>query len=371
YKVPQIAFPECITYEGQEVAAVAAKDIPTAQKALDLIDVEYEILTPMLDKEETINSPPWPLIADEEYPGSDVFDRKKYVIKRGDIDKGFEEADVIVEDTYTTQASCHGTIQTRACVTSWDGHNLTVWDAIQGIWNTKETLATSLGLDPDNVRVIVKYLGGGFGSKAWSQRITYYAAKLSMMTGRPVRIERTRREEFVNHSRRWDCKMYIKMGAKKDGTLTAIYQTALVNIGAAANEENYYCVQIIWHTSNLHACPNVHLEQVGVYTNLQITGPTRSPLNKPAIFALESHMDKVAVALDMDPLAFRLKNYATHCSISAEFGAYPDADVSDQETKVPYSSKNLDECMKLATEAIDWKNRRTKRGAGGGTKRRG
>jgi CO/xanthine dehydrogenase Mo-binding subunit len=153
YKVPQIAFPECITYEGQEVAAVAAKDIPTAQKALDLIEVEYEILTPMLDKEETINSPPWPLIADEEYPGSEVYDRKKYVIKRGDIDKGFEEADVIVEDTYTTQASCHGTIQTRACVASWDGHNLTVWDAIQGVWNTKETLATSLGLDVDNVRV--------------------------------------------------------------------------------------------------------------------------------------------------------------------------------------------------------------------------
>jgi CO/xanthine dehydrogenase Mo-binding subunit len=371
YKVPQIAFPECITYEGQEVAAVAAKDIPTAQKALDLIDVAYEILTPMLDKEETINSPPWPLIADEEYPGSDVYDRKKYVIKRGDIDKGFEEADVIVEDTYTTQASCHGTIQTRACVASWDGHNLTVWDAIQGVWNTKETLAMSLGLDVDNVRVIVKYLGGGFGSKAWSQRITYYAAKLAMVTGRPVRIERTRREEFVNHSRRWDCKMHIKMGAKKDGTLTAIYQAALVNIGAAANEENYYCVQIIWHTSNLHACPNVYLEQVGVYTNLQLTGPTRSPLNKPAIFALESHMDKMAVALDMDPLAFRLKNYATDCSISAEFGAYPDAAVSHKETRIPYSSKNLDECMKLATEAIGWKNRSAKRSAGRGARRRG
>ncbi|UCG06760.1 MAG: xanthine dehydrogenase family protein molybdopterin-binding subunit [Desulfobacterales bacterium] len=371
YKVPQIAFPECITYEGQEVVAVAAEDIHTAQRALDLVDVEYEVLTPMLYKEETLKNPQPPLIADEEYPGSDVFDRKKYVIKRGDIDKGFEEADVIVEDTYTTQASYHGTIQTRACVVSWDGHNLTVWDAIQGVWNSKETLATSLGLDPDNVRVIVKYLGGGFGSKAWSQRITYYAAKLAMMTGRPVRLERTRREEFINHSRRWDCKMVIKMGAKKDGTLTAIYQKALVNIGAAANEENYYCIQIIWHTSNLHACPNVYLEQVGVYTNLQITGPTRSPLNMPAIFALESHMDRVAEALEMDPLAFRLKNYATHCSVGVDAAIFPDAAVSDQETKIPYSSKNLDECMKLATEAIGWNNRKSKSSARRGTKRRG
>ena len=371
YRVPQIAFPECITYEGQEVVAVAAEDIQTAQKALDLVDVEYEVLTPMLDAEETLKSPHPTLIADEEYPGSDVFDRKEYVIKRGDIEKGFKEADIIVEDTYTTQASYHGTIQTRACIANWDGHDLTVWDAIQGVWNTKQTLAESLGLDPDNVRVIVKYLGGGFGSKAWSQRITYYAAKLSMMTGRPVRIERTRREEFINHSRRWDCKMYLKMGAKKDGTLTAVYQKALANIGVAANEENYYCIQIIWHTSNLHACPNVYLEQVGVYTNMQITGPTRSPLNMPAIFALEAHMDRVAAELGMDPLEFRMKNYATHCAIGTDAAVKPDADVSDQETKIPYSSKNLDECMKLATEAIGWKNRRDSSRAKRGTKRRG
>ena len=124
-------------------------------------------------------------------------------------------------------------------------------------------LGQSLGIDPEKVRVIVKYLGGGFGSKAWSQRITHYAAKLSQVTGRPVRIERTRAEEFLAHSRRWDCKMTLKMGVKKDGTLTAIYEKALVNVGAAALEENYYSIQIIWHTSNLHACPNVYLEQTG------------------------------------------------------------------------------------------------------------
>ena len=121
YKVPQLAFPECITYEGQEVAAVAAEDIATAESALKLIDVDYEILTPMLDAEETLKSPPPPHVADEEYPGSEIFDRKTYVIKRGDIDRGFAEADVIVEDTYTTQVSLHGTIQTRACVADWDG----------------------------------------------------------------------------------------------------------------------------------------------------------------------------------------------------------------------------------------------------------
>jgi len=371
YKVPQLAFPECITHEGQEVAAVAAEDITIAQRALELIDVEYEILTPMLDVEETMKNPPLPLVADEEYPGREIYDRKPYVIKRGDIQKGLAEADVVVEETYTTQASFHGTIQTRACVANWDGETLTVWDAIQGVWNSKEALGISLGIPPEKVRVVVKYLGGGFGSKAWSQRISFYAAKLSMVTGRPVRIERSRAEEFLAHPRRWDCKMYIQMGAKREGTLTAIYERALVNVGAAGLETNYYAMQIIWHTANLHACPNVYLEQIGVFTNLQINGPTRSPLNMPGIFALESHMDKMAEAIGMDPLEFRLKNCRDYAIVGSDAGEVPDATVIESEEEIPYSSKNLDECMRLATRAIGWEKRKSYRAARGGTKRRG
>ncbi len=372
YKVQEIAFPELITHEGVEVAAVAAEDIDTARRALELIEVEYEVLTPMLDAEETLKNPPPPCISDEEYPGREIFDRKNFVIKRGDIENGFKEADVIVEETYTTPVSFHGTIQTRACIASWDGEKLTVWDAIQGVWNSKLALADSFGLNPDNVRVIVKNLGGGFGSKAWSQRITYFAAKLSMVTGSPVRMERTRREEFINHSRRWDCKIHIKMGAKKDGKLTAIYQRALANMGAAATEENYYCMQIIWHTANLHACPNVHLEQVGVYTNRQVTGPTRSPLNMPAIFALESHMDRMAAELDMDPLEFRLNNYATYQSVGTDESGDPSAGSRTYEDKIPYSSKVLDQCMKWATDSIGWEKRKDyKHSPSSETKKRG
>ena len=370
YQVREIAFPECITHEGTEVAAVAAEHITTAQKALELIDVEYEVLPPMQDAEETLKKPPFSLIGNEEYPGREVLDRKPFVIRRGNIEKGFEEADVIVEETYTTQVSHHASIQTRACVANWDGHTLTVWDAIQGVWYSKLALANSLDLDPENVRIIVKYLGGGFGSKAWSHRITYYAAKLSMMTGRPIKMEQTREEEFVNHPRRWDCKIMLKMGAKNDGSLTAIYQKAIVNIGAAA-ERNYYQMQIIWHTANLHACPNVYLEQIGVYTNRQITGPTRSPLNMPAIFALESHMDRMAAELGMDPLEFRLKNYATYQTVGIEDARDRSISNRSYDTKIPYSSKILDQCMKLAADGIDWDKRETIGGATRGATRRG
>ena len=358
YKIPEIAFSEVTTHEGGEVAAVAAEDITIAQKALELIEVEYEVLTPMLDAGEALKNPPPPLVGDEEYPGREIFDRKPFVIKRGDVEKGFKEADVIVEEMYTTQVSHHGTIQTRACVASWDGENLTVWDAIQGVWYSKLSLAESLGLNPENVRIIVKYLGGGFGSKAWSHRTTYYAARLSMLTGRPVKMERTRGEEFVNHSRRWDCKIQLRMGAKKDGTLTAIYQKAIANMGAAATGENYYCMQIIWHTANLHACPNVYLEQIGVFTNRQITGPTRSPLNMAAIFALESHMDRMAAELDMDPFEFRMKNYTTYQTVGTDESEDPRASGKSYDTKIPYSSKILDQCMKLATDAIGWEKRK-------------
>ena len=100
YNVHQLAFPEVITYEGMEVAAVAADDFDIARHALDLIDVEYEVLSPMLDAEETLNKPLPPLIGDEDYPGRETYDRKPFVIKRGDTEQGFREVDVIIEDVY-------------------------------------------------------------------------------------------------------------------------------------------------------------------------------------------------------------------------------------------------------------------------------
>jgi xanthine dehydrogenase YagR molybdenum-binding subunit len=362
YNVPQIALPECITYEGQEVAVVAAEDIDTAQKAIGLIEVEYEILPPMTDADEALTRPPPPIIADENYPLRDNIDRKPCLIKRGDVEKGFAESDVVVEETYTTPTQCHATIQTRVCVANWDGQQLTVWDSTQGVWNSKGALAKSLGLEPDKVRVIVKYLGGGFGSKAWAQRISYYAAKLSMATGRPVKIERTRREEFLAHSHRFDCKFIIKMGAKWDGTIIAIYEKAVLNIGAVSR---YDPMSIIWQTSNLYACPNVHLEQIGVFTNRGTTGPLRAPYNMPSNFALESHIDRMADALGLDPLQFRLKNYATYPKTHMK------PELKDKEMKLAFSSNKLDECMKKVTEAIGWERRKGGREASRGTKKRG
>ena len=365
YEVSEPAFPEVITHEGQEVAVVAAEDMVTAQKAVELIDVEYEVLTPMIFLEEVLKNPPPTLVGDEEYPGRERLDRKPFVISRGDTERGFAEADAVIEETYTLPTQYHATIQTRACIASWNGQILTVWDATQGVWNSKAAFAQSFGLDPERVRVIVGYLGGGFGSKAWSHRNSYYAAKLSMMTGRPVKMERTRAEEFLTHPHRYDCRIYFKMGTRKDGKLTAIYEKAILNIGAAAGGNNYNPNRIIWQTSNLYDCSNVYLEQIGVFTNLQLTGPTRAPFNMPSLFPLESHIDRLAEAIGMDPLEFRLKNYKTHASTHTK------ADLMAREMKVSWSSKRLDECMKRVTEAIGWEKRKNLGHTSPGPRKRG
>jgi xanthine dehydrogenase molybdenum-binding subunit len=365
YEVGEPAFPQVLTREGQEVAAVAADDVPTAERARALIEVEYEVLPPMIDLEEVLGSPPPALVNDEEYPGRERSDRKSFLIRRGDTAKGFAEADVVIDDTYVTPTQYHATIQTRACVASWDGETLTVWDAAQGVWNSKLAFAKSFGLDPERVRVIVENLGGGFGSKAWSHRISYYAARLSMATGKPVRMEQTRAEEFLVHPHRYDCRIRFKMGVRGDGTLTAIEERALVNIGAAAGSSNYNANRIIWQTSNLYECPNVYLEQIGVFTNLQMTGPTRAPFNMPAIFPLEMHIDRLAAAIGMDPLEIRLKNYKTHASTHTK------PELMEQEMRVPWSNKQLDVCMRKATEAIGWERRKKLRNASTGPRKRG
>jgi xanthine dehydrogenase molybdenum-binding subunit len=365
YEVSEPAFPQVITREGQEVAIVAAQDALTAQKAVELIEVEYEALPPMIDLEEVLANPPPALVGNEEYPGRERFDRKPFVIRRGDTAKGLAEADSIIEDTYSMPTQYHATIQTRACVASWDGESLTVWDAAQGVWNSKMAFAKSFCLDPQRVRVIVENLGGGFGSKAWSHRISYYAAKLSMATGKPVRMEQTRAEEFLTHPHRYDCRIYLKIGARRDGTLTAIEERALVNIGAAAGSSNYNANRIIWQTSNLYECPNVFLEQIGVFTNLQLTGPTRAPFNMPAITPLEMHVDRLAAALGMDPLEFRLKNYKSHASTHTK------PELMEREMKVPWSNKQLDVCMRKATDAIGWATRKAVRNASAGSRKRG
>lgn len=356
YEIPQVAFPETVSYVGHEVAAVAAESIDVATKALDLIQVDYELLPSVFDAEEALK-PGAPEVtvsdlASDSFLASrppklgNLWGGKPDVHVKGDVDRGFREADFIFEGRYKTPFQCHGTLQTRSCVATLEGDVLTVYESCQGVWSVRNDLSKSLGLPPEKIRVVVNYQGGGFGSKAGAHRSITFAAWLALRTRRPVKLELTRSEEFVSHPRRPSTTIYIKTGVKKDGTLTAIRSKSIINIGSGGLYGPFNH-DINQHPVLLYSCPNMHLQQLAVHTNLQFTGPARSPLNVAGVSAFEAHMDEIAEAIGIDPLAFRFKNYTVY---------------ADTVRRTPFSAKNLDKAMSQVAQSIGWERRAKRAG---------
>lgn len=344
YMIRQPAFPEEIGYAGQEVAVVAATDIETAARAAELIEVDYEVLPAVFSPAEAMkpNAPIVPTLDIDQCRTGNV-QHPVFEYQRGDIAKGLESADVVIEDVYTLPSQFHVDLQTRCCIADWDGDRLTIYESSQGVWNVKLQLAKSLGLPDDKVRVVVKYMGGGFGSKAGPQRCVHYAAKLAMLTGRPVKLELTRREEFLSHPRRYAATIRIRLGATRDGALTAVACTVDLDLGTGTLFQNWsHAGFILTQVSELYTCANVHTEIRGVYTNTSPTGPQRGVLNPAATFAVEASLDNLADRLGLDPVALRMRNYSHY---------------ANEELKTPYSSKYLDRCVEAVTRAIGWGRR--------------
>jgi CO/xanthine dehydrogenase Mo-binding subunit len=353
YTIQQPAFAEELGHYGQEVAAVAADTIDMASDALRLIKVQYEILPAVFDPEEAMKpgAPTVPSLdqvdvtvsrAPHARPVKNVFEGAPTVLKRGSIDQGFSESDVVVEGDFSTSFQFHATLETRCCVAFWEGDMLTVHDSSQGVWQVRDDLSRSLKIPLEKVRIITKYMGGGFGSKAGAQRFLHYAGKLSMLTGRPVRLELTRPEEFLAHPHRQASKTWIKIGAKKNGKICAIHERIIINLGIGST----YGAQGnkgVEHAFELYDCPNALCEQFGVHTNTPITGYMRSVMRVIGNFPLESIMDDLASKLGMDPIALRLKNYTL-------FG--------EQEKKIGYSAKNLDLCIQKVRTESSWEEKR-------------
>jgi len=356
YMIPQPAFPEAIAYPGQEVAVVAADTVDIARRAVELIEVDYEVLPAALTPRDALKPGALPVpILDVEKPRDGNVQHPIYHVTRGDVARGLADADVVVEERFQLPTQYHVDIQTRCTLAHWDGARLTVYESSQGVWNVKRELARSLGLDEDAVRVVVKYMGGGFGSKAGAQRVVHYAARLSMLTGRPVKLELTRPEEFLSHPRRYAAEVTLRLGATRDGTLTAVDADVLLDLGSGSLYAGRYPLFLhqIWE---LYRCPNASVHVLAVYTNTPPTGPARGVLDPIASFCMEATMDELAARLGMDPVALRLQNYSHW---------------ADEAQQLPYSSKRLDECIASVTRAIGWERRQALAASNGGGKRRG
>ncbi len=345
-----------VRYYGDKVAAVAAISEEVAEEALDLIDVDYEVLPAVFDVEEAIK-PDAPVIHPER-DDCDINTLEISVQEWGDIEQGFKDADIIIENRFKTQRVCHCALEPHAMVASWDGDgNLTMWSSEQTAFMIRDSLAEALDLPRSKVRFIVPpYVGGGFGGKYESAEKIVIAV-LARKAGRPVMLRLSREEVFHTTRTRSPCIFETKTGIKKDGTLVARYIKAIVDIGSYAWGAIMSSRAASYMTLT-YKCPNIKYEGYGVYTNTPPSGAMRGYTSTPIHYAMEAELDEVANQLGMDPSEFRLKNQLHVGDIIPVNG-------------LPVSSSGLRECILKGREAIGWERRQKVIGSEGGTKKRG
>ncbi len=319
-----------VRFVGEQVAAVIARSPEVALKAARMVDVDYTELTPILkvedalgDNEDTdkVGDNPKDVIHPELDSYTHVpwfFPQNKTniahfrKIRKGDIEVGFEEADQVFEDQYQVPRYAHCAIENHAAVGKLDhSGRLTVWTASQSP-HTQRHLFTEalapLGFGHKDIRVITPSVGGGFGGKAGVSMEILAAALATTVKGCPVKVLWSREQEFYNTYQRQGVVAKLKVGVKNDGTITTLQQLLYWDAGAYVE----YGANVV-NASGLSATgpyriPNVKIDSVCIYTNLPPGGPYRGFGYSEFLFGLESHMNKIAKALNIDPIEFRLKN---------------------------------------------------------------
>jgi CO/xanthine dehydrogenase Mo-binding subunit len=322
------------SYPGDAVAAVAADTDDQARAALGLMRVEWEELEPLLDPDEAVHR------------GELVGERRE---ERGDVERGLAEADVVVEAEYRTQTVLHNSMETHVAVCEWEaGDRLTVYISTQYIWGVRDDVAEHYGLPPDHIRVVCRFMGGGFGSKNSAGDYTYVAADLARETGRPVKCMLTRREENLDAGNRNATIQRLRAGARADGTLTAL-DGDFVN----ATGWDGWLSSTGGPMEMLYACENVRIVERGAKLNTAPMKAFRAPGFVEGTFGLECLMDELAARLDLDPLELRRRNHSDHDAVDGR----------------PFSSKNLLECYRRAQP--HWERREEVRARSDGPWRRG
>ena len=321
-------------YEGQAVAAVVAETAQLARAAVEGISVEWEVLEPLLD-------------ADEAMRQKSFFDDPKHY-ERGDVERGFSEADAVVEAEYRTQSVLHNALETHQSACEWEGDTLVVYTSTQFLWGVRDEVAEAFGLPKDKVRVICRFMGGGFGAKGSAGDYTLIAAELARRTGRPVHCRLSRREENVNSGNRNPTIQKLRLGARADGTLTAIAAEYVCLLGWDG-----WLPPTSGPAQMLYACENVSTVDYGIRLNAPPMDAFRAPGFVEGTFGLECALDELAAKLDLDPLELRRRNHADH----------------DPLDERPFSGKELIECYRRAEP--HWERRHEVRSRSEGPWKRG
>jgi xanthine dehydrogenase molybdenum-binding subunit len=298
---------------GEAVAAVAAETEELAEQAVRAIEVEYQVLPVITDPFEAMKEGAEP-IYDTVLWGPDEIPIKNNIacertVEEGDVDRALAEADVVVEGHFRTPKIYHAQMETKSCVCrpEPDG-GLTVWPTTQSIHNVRILLGEIFGIPLSKVNVKKVPVGGTFGSSIQMNPPIPICAALALKARRPVKLTLTREEDVHDHTR-YASHIHLKLGAKKDGTLTGAEMELIVDIGAHNIQAySFLGVSIGWLVS-LYRLPNVRYRGTAVYTNKAISCAMQGFGNPQVTFAAESLIDELAERLGMDPLELRLKNY--------------------------------------------------------------
>jgi xanthine dehydrogenase molybdenum-binding subunit len=349
-----------VYYAGQPVAAVAALSREIAEKALDLIRVEYEILPPILDPLEAMK-PTAPLIHPDLYtniitnpqPGNN--ERPSNIayqvkINKGDVEAGFREADLVLENTYRTQKVHHGFIEPFAAVAAVDiNGKVTVWTQSQGLFIARQMIAQFLDVPRNRVKMMPVEIGGAFGGKTY-QPLAPLCALLAMKSGRPVRMEMSREEVLTDSRPAPESIITVKMGVTRQGSITAASVNLIYDAGAFP--EMSHGMFTSGNVLGQYKIPNVSLDTKDVLTNKVPSAYYRAPAIPQAHFAIESHLDIMSRTLGLDPIQIRIKN------IAGEGDAQPNGEILP---RVGFK-ETLERMGEYLKEKGDWTGRNRGRG---------
>jgi CO/xanthine dehydrogenase Mo-binding subunit len=310
-------------YAGAPVAALACEDASSARAGVQALAARYEELGFVVSPQQAL--------AEQRLQEDPVEDES------GDVEAGMAEADVIVEADYATGAQIHHALEPHCAVVQWLGDELHAHVSTQGIWDARQQLARAFELDPDRVHVTCEFMGGGFGAKQGATTEGMIAAFLSRAAGgRAVRVFNDRRSEGVASGHRASTQQTYRIGARRDGTLTAIEVTSVV-----ANPMRGWVNPTTIPARTLYRCANVRAQAIPLLIDVEPSNAFRAPGIMEGTFGYESALDELAAALSIDPLDLRRGN---------------DVDV-DQVSGLPYSAKHLSVCIDRAAELAGWPER--------------
>ncbi len=323
-----------VRFVGDPVAAVAAVDRHVAEEALRLIQVDYDVLKFVLEPEDALEPEAVRIWPEGNLSLNAQNQAQPQTTRRGNVQDGFKASDFVFEDRYTTAFVHNAQMEPRACLAHWEGDKLTLYTPTQGISNCRSDTARDLGIPVEKVQIICQYMGGGFGNKNQNQDADLITAMLAKQAGAPVKLEFTRKDDFIGVHGRWPTVQYYKVGVSRDGVLKAIQLRGYSGMGPY--RKNTGAIGGI----DIYQCPHIESVIHPVYTNKTVSGNFRGPEYPQGFYGIESMMDDVAYRMKMDPVDFVLKNMTRK-----------------SRDEVPYTNYSLDECIRRGAEVFEWKKR--------------